>query len=278
MSRSTLVLAAVLAGACGQGTPPREVRVELPEVVTSKDPVVVHVRAVQQDGTTGEAKGKLGYTVTPPELAQVSGAGALVCLRSGEGTVAVTLLGVEGRAKLVCKLAARLEGPPQLKLDVAEGEAAPPWSVVDAAGAPLDLPLNLTSDRASVVQVRAGRLVPGGVGKATLTGRAGQVSQQFPVEVVRTLKPEVLPIDQNRRISYSLDAGKYRLTVKLPSPHRVVVDWLGAPYCAYRGSGAEHVSECTLQNKGSVSFDNPAFVLRGDKAPSVEGVTLQEVP
>ncbi|MDF3070419.1 MAG: hypothetical protein K0R38_6020 [Polyangiaceae bacterium] len=272
------MLTLFLMVACGQGTPPRQLRVELPEVVSSTDPVLVHARAVQQDGSSAEAKGKLDYRVTPPELAQVRAGGALVCQRSGEGTVAVTLLGVEGRAKLVCKLAARLEGPPKLKLDAATGEADPPWSVVDAAGKALDLPLNFTSDRANVVQVRGGRLVPASVGKATLTGRAGHVTQQFPVEVVRTLKPEVLPIDQNRRISYSLDAGKYRLSLKLASPHRVTVDWLGAPYCAYRGEAAEHVAECTLQNKGSVSFDNPAFLRSGDTTPSVDGVTLQEVP
>lgn len=275
---ASLLTLPVLAALACQGTPPQQVRVELPEVVSSTDPVLVHVRAVQADGSSAAAKGKLEYRVTPPELAQVSASGALVCQRSGEGSVAVTLLGVEGRAKVVCKLAARLEGPAKLKLDASAGESDPPWSVVDAAGKPLDLPLSLTSDRANVVQVRGGRLVPGSVGKATLTGRSGQVSQQFSVEVVRTLKPEVLPIDQNRRISYSLDAGKYRLTLKLPSSHRVTVDWLGAPYCAYRKDAAEHVAECTLQNKGSVSFDNPAFVLRGEKTPSIDGVTLQEVP
>ena len=95
---------------------------------------------------------------------------------------------------------------------------------------------------------------------------------------MRTLKPEVLPVDQNRRISYSLDAGKYRLSIVFATPHAVKVDWLGAPYCAYRGDGAEHNVDCTLQSKGSVSFDNPAFLLRGDKTPSVEGVTLREVP
>jgi hypothetical protein len=58
----------------------------------------------------------------------------------------------------------------------------------------------------------------------------------------------------------------------------VKVDWLGAPYCAYRGDAAEHHVDCTLQSRGSVSFDNPAFLSRGDKTPSVEGVTLQEVP
>jgi hypothetical protein len=140
------------------------------------------------------------------------------------------------------------------------------------------LPVSVTSDRASVVQARSGRLVLGNVGNAKLTVRAGEVVKQIEVEVVRTLKPEVLPVDQNRRISYSLDAGKYRLDIALPSPHRVQVDWLGAPYCAYRGDGAIHQIECTLQNKGSVSFDNPAFLLRGDKTPSVAGVTLHEVP
>jgi len=87
-----------------------------------------------------------------------------------------------------------------------------------------------------------------------------------------------LPVAQNRRISYSVDAGKYRLSITLPSPHKVSVDWLGAPYCAYRGDGSQHTVDCTMQHHGSVSFDNPAFLLRGDKTPSVEGVTLREVP
>jgi hypothetical protein len=126
--------------------------------------------------------------------------------------------------------------------------------------------------------VRGGQLVPGDVGNAKLTARVGQLSKSIEVEVVRSLKPEALPLDQNRRISFSLDAGKYRLTLKLSSPHRVSVDWLGAPYCAYRGDGTEHRADCTLQHKGSVSFDNPAFLLRSDKTPSIEGVTLQEVP
>ena len=121
-------------------------------------------------------------------------------------------------------------------------------------------------------------MVPGSVGTAKLTARAGELVKQIDIEIVRTLKPEVLPVDQNRRISYSLDAGKYRLSIVLTSPHAVKVDWLGAPYCAYRGDGAEHNVDCTLQSKGSVSFDNPGFLLRGDKTPSVEGVTLREVP
>ena len=269
--------AAVLAG-CPQGEPPRELRLELPDVITSKDPVLVHVRAVQQDGTAREPSGDLDLKVLPPDLATVGKQRLLTCNRSGDGNVAVQLSGVRARAKLSCKLAARLEAPAKLSLDMTAGEVDAKVLVLDAASRELDLPVSLTSDRGNVIAAHGGKLVPGSVGNAKLTARAGELVKQIDVEVVRTLKPEVLPVDQNRRISYSLDAGKYRLSIVLATPHAVKVDWLGAPYCAYRGDGAEHNVDCTLQSKGSVSFDNPAFLLRGDKTPSVEGVTLREVP
>ena len=272
-----LTFAAGLGG-CPQGEPPRELRLELPDVITSKDPVLVHVRAIQQDGTAREPSGDLDLKITPPDLATLGKQRMLTCTRSGDGSVGLQLAGVTGRAKLSCKLAARLEAPARLSLDLAAGEVDAKVSVLDSASRELDLPVSLTSDHGSVVSAHAGKLVPASVGNARLTARAGELVKQIDVEVVRTLKPEVLPVDQNRRISYSLDAGKYRLSIVLSAPHAVKVDWLGAPYCAYRGDGAEHTVDCTLQNKGSVSFDNPAFLLRGDKTPSVEGVTLREVP
>jgi hypothetical protein len=275
-------LFALLTGAaalgCGKGEPPRELRLELPDVITSKEPVLVQARAIQQDGTAREPGGELEFRVTPPDLATLGKHGMLTCKRSGDGSIAVQVSGVSARAAFACKLAVRLEAPSKLSIDAAAGETDLRVTVLDAASKELDLPVTITSDRGNVVLAHAGKLVPGSVGTAKLTVRAGSLSKEIEVEVVRTLKPEVLPVDQNRRISYSLDAGKYRLSIVLPSPHAVKVDWLGAPYCAYRGAGAEHQVDCTLQSKGSVSFDNPAFLLRGDKTPSVEGVTLREVP
>ena len=264
--------------ACGKGEPPRELRLGLPDVITSKEPVPLRARAIQQDGTAREPSSEPDFRVTPAELADIDKRGRLTCNRSGDGSVTVQVAGVSARAALVCRLAARLEVPAKLSLDAASGEVVLQASVLDATGKTLDLPITITSDRGSVVSAHAGKLVPGSVGVATLTARAGALSKQIEVEVVRTLKPEVLPVDQNRRISYSLDAGKYRLSIALPSPHAVKVDWLGAPYCAYRGDGATHEVDCTLQSKGSVSFDNPAFLLRGEKTPSIDGVTLREVP
>lgn len=275
--RLLLLTGAALLG-CQQLDPPRELRLELPELITSKEPVMVHARAIQPDGVTRSLTGEQAFQVTPGELASLSKQGMLTCNRSGEGNVSLAIGQVTGRAKFACKLAARLEAPERLTLDAAAGEVGVPGKVLDAAGKELDLPLSVTTDLASVVQAREGRLVPGSVGKAKLSLRAGQLSKQVEVEVVRTVKPEVVPIDQNRRISYSLEAGKYRLSVSMPAAKRVAVDWLGAPYCQYRGEGTEHRAECTLQKKGGVSFDNPAFLLRGEKAPSIEGVTLLEVP
>jgi hypothetical protein len=273
-----LLSASALLPGCGKGEPPRELRLDLPDVITSKEPVLVHARAIQQDGTALTPSGELDFKVTPPELASLDKRGLLTCNRSGEGSVALQVSGVSARAAFACKLAARLQAPAKLSIDAAAGEVDVQVAVLDAAGKTLDLPVSITSDRGNVVSAHAGKLVPGSVGTAKLTARAGALSQQIEVEVVRTIKPEVLPVDQNRRISFSLDAGKYRLSIALPSPHAVKVDWLGAPYCAYRGDSALHQVDCTLQSKGSVSFDNPAFLLRGDKTPSIEGVTLREVP
>ena len=54
---------------CPQGEPPRELRLELPDVITSKDPVLVHARVIQQDGTVRGPSGELDLRVTPPDLA-----------------------------------------------------------------------------------------------------------------------------------------------------------------------------------------------------------------
>ena len=263
---------------CQRLDPPRELRLELPELITSKEPVLLHARAIQQDGVARPLTGEQPWQIVPGELANVSKQGMLSCNRSGEGSVSLALGGVTGRAKFACKLAARLDSPEKLSIDAAAGELDLPVKVLDAAGQPLDLPLSVTTDMPNVIIARSGKLVPGKVGKAKLSVRAGQLAKQLEVEVVRTIKPEVVPIDQNRRISYSLEAGKYRLSMNLPAAKRVVVDWLGAPYCAYRGEGSEHRAECTLQHKGGVSFDNPAFLLRGEKSASLEGVTLLEIP
>src|SRR4051812_35355847 len=153
MGKRRAWLAALLTGGaligCGQGEPPRELRLELPEVITSKNPVLVHVRAIRQDGTAREPSGELELRVTPPDLATLGKQGLLVCNRSGDGSVALQLAGVRARAKFACKLAARLDAPARLSLDLVGGDVDARVRVLDAGGRELDLPISLTSDLGS---------------------------------------------------------------------------------------------------------------------------------
>jgi hypothetical protein len=268
-----------LAGSsCARVEAPKELHLEVPALITSKQPVIVHARSVQRDGSVGTPSGELDFKLSPPDLGTIGKSGMLSCSRSGDGEVSLNVAGTVGRAKFGCKLVARIEGPAKITLDASLGEREFPFQAVDAAGQQLEVPLSVVSDLTSVVQARGGRLVPGNVGVAKLSVRAGDVAQAVQVEVVRSSKVEAVPIDQNRRISFSIEPGKYRLVLRFPTPQRVSVEWLGAPYCQYRGEGSQHQVDCTLQRKGSVSFDNPAYLLRGEKTPSVEGVTLLEVP
>ena len=94
--------------ACQRGTPPDLVRVELPELVTSPDPVRVSV-SVRRGGSSAAAKEPVSYSVSPPELAALTKEGTLTCGKSGDGQVTADVLGVKGTAALRCRLVERIE-------------------------------------------------------------------------------------------------------------------------------------------------------------------------
>ena len=60
--------------------------------------------------------------------------------------------------------------------------------------------------------------MPKSVGTANLVARAGEASAEFKVDVVRKVVVEALPIEQNKKLYFSLEPGKYELKIKLPEP------------------------------------------------------------
>ena len=54
-----------------KGEPPRELRLELPELITSKEPVLIQARAVQADGTSGAPKSDDQFPSIPEEWRRV---------------------------------------------------------------------------------------------------------------------------------------------------------------------------------------------------------------
>jgi hypothetical protein len=270
---------ALAALGCDRTPPPQSVTLEVTEPVLSGDPVTVVVYAREANGQRTTRKGDLDFSLTPPDLATVTNTGLLTCQKSGDMEVSVDVQGVVAKTRVRCRIVHRIQAADTGRVDIADGAFAPELEVVDAAGKPLgDVPLELTSKMPGTLQVEQAKLVPKDVGRAIVAARAGQATTEFNVDVVRRLKPEALPINQDRSIHFSLDPGKYELVVRLPEEKRVKVEWRGAPYCNQESTARVHTSTCVLRAKGGVVFDNPAWILRAEKAASHEGVELREVP
>jgi hypothetical protein len=277
--RSCSLLGFALLGGCQQKEIPRDFKLELPDVIVSSDPVTVTVRVTKNDGSTGTSQDENEFAMNPPTLATVSKRGVLSCKSSGDGSVSLTLGSNTRKADVHCRLVERVDASDVGRVELMQGAFKPKVRVLGKGGSDLDgVTLVLTSKNPGVLLASGDSLVPKSVGTATISARAGQVTQEFKVDVIRTLKPEALPIEQNRKVHFSLEAGKYELRVVLPSAKPLSAEWRGAPYCNYSGVNKEHVSTCVLRTKGGVVFDNPAYLMSGSTDVSVEGVTIAEVP
>ena len=249
-------------------------------MIASKAVVAVSVRASNAQGVSRLVTEGADYALEPADLGSLSKAGMLKCERSGDGKVTVSIAGVSRSSAVHCRIVERIEAANVGRVELAAGPFQPKVRVLDKTGAELsDVPITFFSKNSGVAYAKDGQLVPKSVGTANLVARAGDASAEFKVDVVRKVVVEALPIEQNKKLYFSLEPAKYELKIKLPSPHRVSAEWRGAPFCNASSDGLEHVWVCGLRAKaGGVAFDNPAYLKDGAKTPSIEGVELYEVP
>jgi hypothetical protein len=277
-SRTLVFVAAALVPLACKGPPPDQVRLELPDVVVSQDPVraTVHVR---RGGTSTETNEKTDFNVTPADVASIGADMNLSCRKSGDAKVTAMIQGVTGSANVKCRLVERIDTGTLPLFDITKGPVSLQARALAKSGAPLDdVPLTTSSDSPHVASVSSNVVTPLAVGETKLTLKAGAKTTTIPVRVVRSLTPEALPLEGGRRIYFGLPEGKYEVTVALAGDHAFSVEWRGAPYCAYKGSGKLHVSTCVLQAKGGAVVDNPAFLATGSTAVSMNGISISEVP
>ena len=276
---ATLLACGVCLG-CEQRERPTEIRLELPSVIASPDLVAVSVQTLNAQGVSRSVTDGADYAVDPADLATVSKGGLLACSRSGDGKLNVSIAGVSRSVAVRCRVVARIEAPNTGRVELAAGPFKPKVRALDKAGVELsDVEVSFFSKNSGVAYPKDGELVPKQVGTATLVARVGEVSTEFKVDVVRKVVVEALPIDQNKRLYFSLEPAKYELKMLLPAAHKVSMEWRGAPFCNASSEGLEHISVCGLRAKGGgVAFDNPAYLKDGSTTPSVDGVELYEVP
>ncbi|HEX3854916.1 MAG TPA: hypothetical protein VHW01_28335 [Polyangiaceae bacterium] len=271
-----------LTSACDRRDPPSEIRLEMPNVIASRDFVTVAVHALNAQGVSSNGADAADFVVEPRELATVSKPALLKCERSGDGKLNVAIAGVSRSVAVRCRLVDHLDAPDAGRVELSAGPFVPKVRVLDKAGTELsDVDVTFFSKNSGVAFPQDGKLVPKSVGTANLVAHAGEASADFKVDVVRKVVVEALPIEKNHKIYFSLEPGKYELKVTLPSPERVNFEWRGAPYCNTASDGTEHVSTCLMraQGGGGVVFDNPAYLRdSSSKTLSLDGVELYEVP
>src|SRR5688572_22506852 len=231
---SGLLWVALAVLACQKGPPPRAVAVELPVQVFGGEAARAIVGITDTNGNRATSSADHDFVVEPPDLATVTKKGFVTCEKSGDGKVSLTIQGVTGSAPLACRMVAEIEIPDVGRVDVGDGPFQPKATVRDKSGKELsDVQLTYSPQITSAVKAKGLELVPAGVGQTEVVASAGPAKTTFKVEVVRRLKPEALPMDNNKRIDFSLSPGNYELVVNLETPKPIRVTWRTAPYCHY---------------------------------------------
>ncbi len=275
--RDSLLFCASLTGAlaCQKSSLPADFRLEIIPMITSSDPARVLVRSLTTSPLPPNPKAEYPFEVVPNDVGQIDRFGTFVCKKSGDALIRLA----RREAKVSCRLVDRVDASNVGRVELMDGPFVPKVKILGKNGEEFpDVELQLSSKNSGILFPRGRELVPKEVGTATVIARAGQASREFTVDVVRRVRPEALPLEQNRKIFFSLEPGKYELRIALASTQKLVAEWREAPYCNYSKTATDHVSICLLRKKGGVVFDNPLYLTRGSTEVSDEGVTIFEVP
>jgi len=273
-------LTALCAAACQKGPPPRLITLEAPEQIASGEAARLIVTITDTNGMQNTSQDDQDFVVEPEGLAKVDKKGFITCQKSGDGKVSLTIQGVTGTTDLSCRMVAKIEAADVGRVDLAGGPIEPKVSVVDAAGKELDdVKLTFSPKIPSVVKAKGLVLEPASVGNTEVVATAGTASATFTVEVVKKIEPEALPMDNNRRIDFSLPEGNWELKVTLKQAKPIKVRWRGADYCHYGNDAkTEHVAQCMLRDKGGVVFDNPLYLDEGSTEVGHKQVEIRQIP
>src|SRR6187399_923564 len=192
-ARCSVCLALLLVATACKGTPPEQVRLELPELVFSTDPTraTVHVR---RSGSSSVSHEKMEFSVEPGNVATITPDGTLTCAKTGDAKVTVSVVGVKDDETLRCRLVEVLDVGELPPFDLSKPPVALAVHPRTKAGAELnDVPVTLTAESPRVLGVSGTTLTPLVVGETKLTIQAGSKAQKLPVRVVRTVATEALP-------------------------------------------------------------------------------------
>jgi hypothetical protein len=273
--RLSALVPLALSIVCCDGPAPARVQVDMPEQVLSSAPVRALVWQFDEKNARSEAKHP-DVSIEPQDLATVDSAGNITCKKTGDGKVTAAVSGVKSSAPLACRLVDHLEAPDDLgRIELTKGPVKLDVGAYTKDGQRLDdVVLNITTRNSKIAKPDGDKLVPLTVGEAKVRVRAGDAEREFSVQIVEKVEPEPIPIDKDRKLDFTLEPGRYELTIELEQEKKLTAEWRRAPYCNYSATAKVHTMQCLLEVKGGVTFDNPAYLNRGETTVSRDGITL----
>ncbi|HEU4401468.1 MAG TPA: hypothetical protein VFT43_05130 [Candidatus Polarisedimenticolia bacterium] len=253
---------------------------------TAPPAVIVSGKAVALDAVLVNKKGeplsrqRVTYSAAPAELIEVSAAGALRCLKTGDGTVTLTGGGLSSEVAAKCRIPAEIALPRDLQLVLGSAPVALHARALGEGGREMkDVPVPVTSSDPAVVTVDGDKVRPVAVGRARLRAALEEIIAVTPVEVVEKIASERLVLADGAHRSFALKEGDYLVTIEVTPDVRanqgVTVSWEGAG-CENQPEQQSHRFTCKVRDTATLTVTNPRQMGLGARLSGP--ITILRVP
>ncbi len=242
-------------------TPARIELAGLPQVILDYAEVRVEARVLNKKGEH-LADAPITYAAEPAGIVATGPHGGLACLKRGEGTLVATAGGKSERVQVRCRPVARLTESTEITLALTAKATKVDIAALDKDGEKYaDVPLSMQTSDPAVFRIEGARIMPVGLGSATLTVSAGAQAAKIAVKVVDNVIFQKFSLaDSEARTFQVVPPGRYNVRVKAQGGEA----WsagvelsFAVSTCEARPEAAIHDVECDFGNGGSVTVTNP---------------------
>jgi hypothetical protein len=242
-------------------TPARIELAGLPQVILDYAEVKVEASVLNKKGEH-LADAPITYAVEPAGIVATGPQGGLACLKRGEGTLVATAGGKSERVQFRCRPVARLTESTEITLALTAKATKVDIAALDKDGEKYaDVPLSMQTSDPAVFRIEGARIMPVGLGIATLTVSAGAQSAKIAVNVVDNVLFQKFSLaDSEARTFQVATPGRYNVRVKAQGGEALsagVELSFAVSTCEARPEAAIHDVECDFGNGGSVTVTNP---------------------
>jgi hypothetical protein len=259
LGRGVLGLA-VLGLGCADKTPARIDFTAPPPFIMKQSRIALEASVVNKDGVAIDGA-VVSYAATPAEVVKVSSDGSLLCLKTGDASIALSGAGLTTAIPLKCRIPTEIVLPETTQFILGSEPVTLRATALTEGRQPMaDVPVELTAPDSSILKIEGNRAVPVSIGKTVLKATAGSVTAMGPVEVVERVVSERMTLEDGKARSWTLERGAYRVEIDVTTSrkiaHGVTTAWEGSK-CEAQPERQSHRISCTVLDRATFSVTNP---------------------